>query len=267
MALITCKECGKEISDKAEFCPHCGNPEIKEIIIEEIIDDKEIKKQEQESDVISMDIKQKPKKKKSFKKLIFSLIIIIIIGSVFFCYKVYSDKQKQEKAEYMETLLEIKRIMNESGKTSEDICYLVSRVWKNAIYQDLDPETDPYIIKDFNFIGDSSKYPKSYYTFFEFSQAVDNVYKDYKIKSKTQRIEIHKNLAKKYVQVLEKLNNKRYNDILIETYLSFDSLTDFALNPEGNFEGYKKSLENKLSSFLENYRKLDLLVSSEESKK
>lgn len=26
MALIVCTECGKEISDKAEMCPHCGNP-------------------------------------------------------------------------------------------------------------------------------------------------------------------------------------------------------------------------------------------------
>lgn len=26
MALITCSECGKTISDKANFCPHCGNP-------------------------------------------------------------------------------------------------------------------------------------------------------------------------------------------------------------------------------------------------
>ena len=24
MALINCKECGKELSDSAEFCPHCG---------------------------------------------------------------------------------------------------------------------------------------------------------------------------------------------------------------------------------------------------
>ena len=24
MALMKCKECGKEISSKAEFCPHCG---------------------------------------------------------------------------------------------------------------------------------------------------------------------------------------------------------------------------------------------------
>lgn len=26
MALINCPECGKEISDKAKSCPHCGNP-------------------------------------------------------------------------------------------------------------------------------------------------------------------------------------------------------------------------------------------------
>ena len=26
MALIDCRECGKEISDKARTCPHCGCP-------------------------------------------------------------------------------------------------------------------------------------------------------------------------------------------------------------------------------------------------
>ncbi len=26
MALINCKECGKEISDQAKSCPHCGMP-------------------------------------------------------------------------------------------------------------------------------------------------------------------------------------------------------------------------------------------------
>ena len=28
MALIQCPECGKEVSDKARACPHCGNPAI-----------------------------------------------------------------------------------------------------------------------------------------------------------------------------------------------------------------------------------------------
>lgn len=26
MALITCPECGREVSDKAAACPYCGNP-------------------------------------------------------------------------------------------------------------------------------------------------------------------------------------------------------------------------------------------------
>lgn len=26
MALITCPECGAQISNKATFCPHCGLP-------------------------------------------------------------------------------------------------------------------------------------------------------------------------------------------------------------------------------------------------
>ena len=35
MALIKCSECGKEISDKAEKCIHCGYP-LKEVTKEEI---------------------------------------------------------------------------------------------------------------------------------------------------------------------------------------------------------------------------------------
>ena len=47
MALIKCKECGKEISDKAEMCPNCGCPiELKKIFACEkcgtIVDDNAI---------------------------------------------------------------------------------------------------------------------------------------------------------------------------------------------------------------------------------
>ena len=37
MALIKCKECGKEISDKATNCIHCGCP-VNSITKETIID-------------------------------------------------------------------------------------------------------------------------------------------------------------------------------------------------------------------------------------
>lgn len=35
MALIKCKECGHEVSDKAEACPNCGCPVEKKIVCEE----------------------------------------------------------------------------------------------------------------------------------------------------------------------------------------------------------------------------------------
>ncbi|MBI5037750.1 MAG: zinc-ribbon domain-containing protein [Candidatus Kerfeldbacteria bacterium] len=33
MALIKCSECGKDISDQAEACPHCGNP-LRPIVVQ-----------------------------------------------------------------------------------------------------------------------------------------------------------------------------------------------------------------------------------------
>lgn len=51
MAMIVCTECGKEISDKAEMCPHCGNPLIVKPVAEEKVNeplgkDKKKKKKE-----------------------------------------------------------------------------------------------------------------------------------------------------------------------------------------------------------------------------
>lgn len=37
MALINCPECGKEISNKATSCPHCGNPMIQNTNKEEYL--------------------------------------------------------------------------------------------------------------------------------------------------------------------------------------------------------------------------------------
>ena len=50
MSLINCKECGKEISDKAENCPHCGFPmnEIVKFDNEVINIDNEIKELQNE---------------------------------------------------------------------------------------------------------------------------------------------------------------------------------------------------------------------------
>ena len=56
MSMIKCTECGKEISDKATACPHCGCP-----MTEILSATKENKKEEAKE-------KKKDKKKKEDKK-------------------------------------------------------------------------------------------------------------------------------------------------------------------------------------------------------
>ena len=36
MAMIKCSECGKQMSDKAKTCPHCGNSMNKAITLSDI---------------------------------------------------------------------------------------------------------------------------------------------------------------------------------------------------------------------------------------
>ena len=81
MALISCPECGKEVSDKAKACPHCGyeiNPEIK------VEEDSKIAKKPKERKELS------PKQKKVRKALIIGIPIAIV--SLFCIYLFLSPR-------------------------------------------------------------------------------------------------------------------------------------------------------------------------------
>ena len=61
MALITCPECGREVSNQSQICPHCGFPISKYIIREKKKADSELRSQKGSKQDRS------PKKKKSKK--------------------------------------------------------------------------------------------------------------------------------------------------------------------------------------------------------
>ena len=78
MALIKCSECGKEVSDKAKNCPHCGMPI------------NEIKASSGKSVAITISSSQSKEKKKRMPTWVWILIVVasllIVGGIVIFCF-------------------------------------------------------------------------------------------------------------------------------------------------------------------------------------
>jgi len=66
MAMIVCAECGKEISDKAKMCPHCGNPMTEQNPTEE------------KPEVLSEQTEQKKKKKSFLIRAILLWVLLVI---------------------------------------------------------------------------------------------------------------------------------------------------------------------------------------------
>lgn len=69
MALVKCGECQKEISDKAESCPHCGNPI------------NTINANSQKVEVVEVERTSKKWKKKSLWGVAFIIIGAMMLGS------------------------------------------------------------------------------------------------------------------------------------------------------------------------------------------
>ncbi len=77
MALIKCSECGKDISDKAEACPHCGCPVA---LMAESKADSYVSKDK----TIMVNKKTKKKKARLFSAVIVVAIVIAISVIIFF---------------------------------------------------------------------------------------------------------------------------------------------------------------------------------------
>lgn len=93
MALIQCAECGKEVSDKAKACPHCGNPIVFDV---EVAGESQEEKKVHLNDIENVDLSEKgkhnpprgkrKKEKSSLKRAAFLWLLLIIefVGMVVF---------------------------------------------------------------------------------------------------------------------------------------------------------------------------------------
>lgn len=271
MAMIQCPECGKEISDKAKKCIHCGKvfveekpvneeircsecgavlAEIDEICpncgcpVEKIIKQEDEKPQQVEVASIKMAVKT--------KKIIIGIIIAIIIcagGGV--GYKIYSDNKaeqlyRESYNEYIDNLRKVQILMLSGGSDAESLCNLTLRVWGNAISKDSDNETDKYT-KD------------KYGSWNDFNTALTNLYADYSTTKKVSNIESNQSSVK---DLIKKLQNPpegldKCYDTVSDLYDAYNILTNLAISPSGSYRDFGTKKSDAVSDFMSAYEKLD----------
>lgn len=285
MAMIQCPECGKEISDKAKKCIHCGgvfieekpaNGEIRcsecgavlaetdEICprcgcpVEKVIKQEDVKPQQVEVASIKMAVKT--------KKIIIGIIIAIIVcagGGV--GYKIYSDNKAEQRYresynEYIDNLGKVQILMLSGGSDAESLCNLTLKVWGNAIYKKSDSETNKYT-REWDY---ADLYTRKFHDdegkkFYDFDTALAKLYADSSTTEKVSNIESNqssvKDLIKKLQNPLEGLD-KCYNTVY-DLYETYKILTDLATNPSGSYEEFGTKKSDAVLNFTSLYEKLD----------
>ena len=124
MALIKCSECGREISDKASSCPHCGCPVAgtEELVDKAVVEkeDSEEEKEELQLETTKSEETTSKEKKKISKKGIIVIIVaaVVIVASAIAYYVLTTDSRNYNSAKELfkeEKFQEALEMFNELG--------------------------------------------------------------------------------------------------------------------------------------------------------
>ena len=270
MAMIKCTECGKDISDKAKKCPYCGKVFLEEVPVVKVIicgecgtvlsesdkvchncgcpvenDMNNSKEKLQEVQISS--VKVGSKTKKIIMALAIAVVLCVVVG---IGYKVYSNQKAEENYNtYIDNLGKAQELMLIGGSDAEALCNLTLNVWNNAIYEKSDTETDKYTQHDGYFVDD-------------FNTALGNLYEDSDTQSTISSIETNQENVKQIMKKLQDVPDDLDNcyETISELNLSYNKLTELAVNPTGNYTGFSDNKTATVSDFMSTYNKLDTQI-------
>ena len=269
MAMISCPECGKTISDKAEKCIHCGHIMIEKNNVRTcsecgtiITDEMEVcptcgcpvekVKEDTPQKVEVTNVKLAVDKRKI--KLIIGIIvaIIIAIGGIFTVKIIKKNNAKKAyentKLEYEQNYKECVDLMLEGAGKAENVGGMIHDVWANTIYEKSDSRTNKYTKSRYGgFNDDFNTSLALYMTSDEYLSDVDEIN------------DIHDEVQ----ELMKKLKNPpdEYEDAydaLKDFYDAYLKLVNLATDPSGNLQTYTTSFNNADTDAL-NYYKAALL--------
>lgn len=245
MALISCPECTKEISDKVKSCPHCGYP-----FKEDSIQKEEIKPQQVELTGVKI---SGVNYKKTALFIIIGLILVAgtILGTKMRNKRIAELAYKGEFNGYIDNLNLAQLSMLSGGSDAEGLCNLAAKVWYNTIYKERNSITDKFTLKKEKGTG---------YTIWvdDFNEALSNLYGDSSTKSTIESIEsnhiIVKDLMKEIQNPPEEL--ERCHDTVTDLYTAYKGVIDLAINPNGSLTSFSESKNTNISNFMNLFDKL-----------
>lgn len=256
MALISCSNCGKEISDKAKICPNCGYQAAEETFTEEapIIceecgteipqnaktcpncgcpvmrdNDNTEEPAPQKVEITSVNL---PAVKKSAKKyIIIAIIAAILVGAAFV---VSSIIKSNNSAKYSKNLKSATTIMLLGASEAEDTGNLIKSVWYNTIYEEYDSKTDKYTrSKGYGFNDDFNDSLSALFSDSDFTEKISN------IESNQETVS---SLMKKLQNPPEKY--KEAYSAIKEYYNAYLDLTGLVTNPTGSLQTFSSNFNN-----------------------
>lgn len=274
MALISCPNCGKDISDKAKVCPACSyelptkerneedRKQSEQLVCEECGEcfSKElaacpkcgcpapqadvVKEQPQKVEVTGVSFGVSKKRKKGLLAALIAVVLLIGCGIAF---KQYSDKLSVE--EYAANFKDTAEGMISGAALAENAGGTVRNVWYNSIYEKSDAATNKYTQAKYGGYND-------------FNTSLANLYKDTKFKSFIESLET---LQDSMTEVMKTLQNPpaEYEEgyqALKELYNAYMELTDLAIDPSGNLNTYTSNLNEASSKVMSCYNAVKLYI-------
>ena len=263
MALITCPNCGEQISDKAKTCIHCGAnliPEEKQICQEcgaEVEPGSDvcpkcgcpikIEEAAQKVEVTGVQINKKSKNIILIVVIAVAAAIVIALAGVQVHKKnvaAAEAKAAEEQAKnYQSNLIEAYNNIISGASDTEDCGNLLLKVWRNSINKTADEETDKYTRPDGSYVSD-------------FNDALQNLYNDTDFSAKVSSIKTNQDTVTSAMKTLQNPPEEfkdAYN-AMITMYNKYVEFTNLITDPSGTYYSYQDNF-NTIDSDMANAAK------------
>lgn len=264
MALIICPECGREISDMATNCPHCGYPLSVERgpvsdqtytpgVSDFDMDDFKVPGK----DFIPEDTPENAvvtRKRTPVVPIIITVACFIVIAAACVIIGGNLKDQSDSKArqEYIDNLNDFLYTALDGGAQAESVCNLTKQVWSDTIYEDYDSETAPYTQTNGVFHDDFNTSLTKLYSSDEMISSIESIKQD--------QAEVEA-LYKALLDPTEEF--EKCFDEVEELYSIYYRFTKLAISPSGSLKTYSEDFSDLDTEFMEHYDKLKMLIPEE----